>query len=158
MPCVRWLDPDEQRTWRSFLTATRLLFYQLDHELQRDAGMPHGYYEILVRLSEATDCTLRMSELADATLSSRSRLSHAVQRLEESGLVVRRSCPSDGRGALATLTSQGIAALRAAAPGHVAGVRAHLFDQLGPGQAMQLREICEAIIAHLDIRSAGGPA
>ena len=68
---TRWLDAEEQRTWRSFLTATQLLHAQLDRELQRDSGMPHAYYEILVRLSEAPARTLRMSDLADASASSR---------------------------------------------------------------------------------------
>ena len=63
---TRWLDPDEQRTWRAYLTASRALMDTLDRELQRDAGMPHAYYEILVRLSEAPGRRLRMSELADA--------------------------------------------------------------------------------------------
>ena len=83
---TQWLDDDEQRTWRAFLTAQRLLFDRLERQLQRDAGLPHAYYEILVRLSEAPDRTLRMSQLADSSLSSRSRLSHAVARLEAAGL------------------------------------------------------------------------
>ena len=83
---TQWLDDDEQRTWRAFLTAQRLLFDRLERQLQRDAGLPHAYYEILVRLSEAPDRTLRMSQLADSSLSSRSRLSHAVARLEERGM------------------------------------------------------------------------
>src|SRR3712207_1742783 len=120
----RWLDAEEQRTWRAFLTATRLLFDRLDRELQRDAGMPHAYYEILVRLSEAPGHALRMSVLADATRSSRSRLSHAVARLEDAGWVRRENYADDRRGALAVLTDSGYATLAAAAPGHVAGVRA----------------------------------
>ena len=95
---TRWLDEQEQQTWRAFLSVTQLLSDQLDRELQRDAKIPHAYYEILVRLSEAPDRTLRMSQLADSTLSSRSRLSHAVARLEEAGWVERRSCPTDRRG------------------------------------------------------------
>ena len=87
---TRWLDDDEQRAWRAFLTAQRLLFDRLERQLQRDAGLPHAYYEILVRLSEAPDRTLRMSQLADSSLSSRSRLSHAVARLEAAGWVAAR--------------------------------------------------------------------
>ncbi|WP_341721186.1 MarR family transcriptional regulator [Micromonospora sp. FIMYZ51] len=147
---TRWLDPDEQRTWRAFLAASRALMDTLDRELQRDAGMPHAYYEILVRLSEAPERRLRMSELADATGSSRSRLSHAVARLEAAGWVRREDCPTDRRGQFALLTEEGFATLAAAAPGHVEGVRRHLFDPLSPAQVDQLRQISEALTDHLN--------
>jgi DNA-binding MarR family transcriptional regulator len=145
----RWLDDDEQRTWRAFIAGFRTLFDQLDRELQRDAGIPHAYYEILVRLSETPGRSLRMSELAERTDSSRSRLTHAVDRLEERGWVRREDCPSDRRGQLAVLTDEGMQTLRAAAPIHVEGVRTHLFDQLSPEQVRQLRTISEAILDHL---------
>ena len=147
---TRWLNEEEQRTWRAFLHASRALWDALDRELQRDAGMPHAYYEILVRLSEAPDRMLRMSDLAQATSSSRSRLSHAVARLEEYGWVRREDCPTDRRGQLAVLTDAGFRVLEAAAPGHVEGVRTHLFDQLTPEQVGQLRQISEAMLDHLD--------
>ncbi|MCM0679091.1 MarR family transcriptional regulator [Micromonospora phytophila] len=146
---TRWLDPDEQRTWRAFLTASRALMETLDRELQRDAGMPHAYYEILVRLSEAPERQLRMSDLAEATGSSRSRLSHAVARLEAAGWVRREECPTDRRGQIAVLTDDGFATLAAAAPGHVEGVRRHLFDALSPAQVDQLRRIGETLVDHL---------
>ncbi|GAA2708924.1 MarR family transcriptional regulator [Micromonospora olivasterospora] len=146
---TRWLDADEQHTWRAYLTATRALMETLDRELQRDAGMPHAYYEVLVRLSEAPGRRLRMSELADATGSSRSRLSHAATRLEASGWVRREACPTDRRGQVAVLTDAGFAALAAAAPGHVEGVRRHLFDALSPAQVDQLRRISETMVDHL---------
>jgi DNA-binding MarR family transcriptional regulator len=149
---TRWLDADEQRAWRAWLTATRGLGDILDRELQRDSGIPHTYYEILVRLSEAPDRALRMSSLAESSNSSRSRLSHAVARLEEAGWVERRDCPTDRRGQVAVLTDKGFAALEAAAPRHVRGVREHLFDRLTPEQVRQLREICEAIAEPLGQR------
>jgi DNA-binding MarR family transcriptional regulator len=142
----RWLSDDEQYAWRAYLAATRLMNAQLDRELQRDAGIPHTYYEILVRLSEAPSWRLRMSDLADASESSRSRLSHAVARLEEAGWVTREACPTDRRGAFAVLTQTGFDALVAAAPGHVETVRRHLFDRLTPEQVRQLAEICDAVI------------
>lgn len=141
--------------WRSYLAATQLLTERLDQDLQRNSGMPHAYYEVLVRLSEAPGRKLRMSKLAERSLSSRSRLSHAVARLEEAGWVVRESCESDRRGQNAVLTDAGFAALEAAAPGHVEGVRQHLFDPLTPEQVTQLGEICDAVAAHL---RAGRPA
>jgi DNA-binding MarR family transcriptional regulator len=142
---VRWLDEAEQRTWRSFLDASRVLFDALDRQLQADAGMPHAYYEILVRLSEAEDRTMRMSELADSLSSSRSRLSHAVARLEERGWVRRQADPADRRGQWAFLTDEGFAALAAAAPGHVSAVRENLLDPLGPDDVAALRRISDAI-------------
>ena len=146
---MTWLSPAEQRAWRAYLEMTRLLFERLDGELQRDAGLPHAYYEILVALSEAPERTLRMSQLADLTQSSRSRLSHAVARLEENGWVRRVPCPTDKRGAFAVLTEEGYQALAQAAPGHVEGVRRHVFDRLTPGQAEDLRRIAEAVSAGL---------
>lgn len=142
---TRWLSEDEQCTWRAFLTSMRLLTDQLDRELQRDAGIPHTYYEILVALSEAPGRTLRMNQLADVCQSSRSRLSHAVSRLEEAGWVRREACPTDKRGALAVMTDEGFAAIEAAAPGHVEGVRRHVFDVLSAEQVRQLAEISTAI-------------
>jgi DNA-binding MarR family transcriptional regulator len=146
---TRWLTEDEQRTWRSFLTASRLLWDRVERQLQQGAGLPHAYYEILVRLSEAPDRTLRMSQLATTSLSSRSRLSHAVARMEEAGWVQRRPCPSDKRGQLASLTASGMERLREAAPGHVEEVRDLLFDRLTPAQQASLREISDLLAAHL---------
>lgn len=142
---TRWLSEDEQCTWRAFLTAMRLLTDQLDRELQHDANIPHTYYEILVALSEAPGRRLRMNQLAEVCQSSRSRLSHAVNRLEEAGWVRREACPTDKRGALAVMTEEGFAAIEAAAPGHVEGVRRHVFDVLTPEQIRQLGEISAAI-------------
>lgn len=148
-PHPRWLDDEERQVWLDWIFTTRLLWEELERDLQRDAGLPFGYYEILVMLSEAPDRRLRMSELADATQSSRSRLSHAITRLEGAGWVRRESCPTDRRGAVAVLTDEGLAALEAAAPDHVESVRVHLFDQLSPAQQRQLREICDALLDHL---------
>jgi DNA-binding MarR family transcriptional regulator len=141
----RWLDDQEHHAWRSYLAATRLLKSRLDRELQHDSQIPHAYYEILVQLSEAPDRSLRMSDLADASESSRSRLSHAVARLEKRGWVRRESCPTDRRGAFAILTDTGFAALAAAAPAHVESVRKHLFDRLSREQVGQLAEICDLV-------------
>ena len=156
MAQARWLDEEEQRTWRAFLTAAQLLFDELDRQLQRDSSLPHTYYEILVRLSEAPQRTLRMSQLAERSQSSKSRLSHAVARLEAAGWVMRKECPTDRRGQLAVLTDNGFAALAAAAPGHVEAVRSRLFDALSPEQVSQLRAISEAVVEHA--KASGAPA
>ena len=146
MTKTRWLSIEEQRAWRAYLAATQVLFESLDRELQRDAGMPHAYYEILVRLSETEGRALRMSSLAERSSYSRSRLSHAVARLEAAGWVRRVEFPGDRRGQMAQLTDEGFAALAAAAPGHVEAVRTMLFDPLTPEQVEQLRIISEAIV------------
>jgi DNA-binding MarR family transcriptional regulator len=146
---TKWLDDEEQRTWRAFLSATRLLWAQLDRELQAEAAMPNSYYAILVLLSEAPRRALRMSDLADATQSSPSRMSHAIGRLEKAGWVRRESCPNDRRGWYAVLTDEGMATLEAAAPKHLVSVRAHLFDQLSREQLGQLRQISERLLSHL---------
>jgi DNA-binding MarR family transcriptional regulator len=148
-PATRWLDDSESRAWRAFLLASQLLMDQLDRELQEEAGIPHAYYAILVVLSEQPEHALRMTEIADRLLFSKSRLTHAIGRLEERGWVERVACPTDRRGASAVLTEGGLAALAAAAPAHVAGVRRHLFDRLTPAQVEQLRAIGDAIAGPL---------
>jgi DNA-binding MarR family transcriptional regulator len=145
----RWLSAAEQQAWRAYIESSKVLFDALDRQLQRDADMPHAYYEILVALSEAEDRAMRMSELADRTLSSRSRLSHAVARLEERGWVAREDCPTDRRGQIARLTDTGFATLAAAAPGHVQAVRDNMVDVLSEEQLAQLREIGTAIVAQV---------
>jgi len=149
---TRWLDADEQKAWRAWLYSSMLLQDRLDRELTHETGISHAYYEILVQLSEAPCRMLRMSELAERSLSSRSRLSHAVARLEERGWVRRQVCEDDGRGALAVLTDDGFEALEAAAPVHVEGVRSHLFDQLTPEQIAAMRDIGETLVRHLSPR------
>lgn len=149
MADARWLSEAEQRAWRAYLEATMLLFDALERQLQADADMPHGYYEILVRLSEAEGRALRMNELAACTRSSRSRLSHAVARLQERGWVRRHVADGDRRGQVATLTDLGLQVLVAAAPGHVETVRAHVIDRLAPEQVRQLEAIARAIIGGL---------
>jgi len=143
----RWLTAEEQRTWRSFLAGVQTLLSVVEGQLQHDSAIPHGYYEILVRLSEADGRALRMSQLAEASTSSKSRLSHAVARLEERGWVERLDCETDRRGQFARLTDKGFAALAAAAPGHAEQVRRSLFDLITPDQAAQLGTIMAAIAA-----------
>src|SRR5260370_23937827 len=87
---TRWLTEEEQRTWRLFLQACQSVFAATDAQLARDSGLPHGYYEILVHLSEAQNRALRMTQLASASTYSKSSLSHAVARLEERSWVQRR--------------------------------------------------------------------
>jgi DNA-binding MarR family transcriptional regulator len=150
----RWLSASEQRAWRAYLESSKILFDALDRQLQREADMPHAYFEILVRLSETEGWALRMSELAAQTGSSRSRLSHAVARLEERGWVAREDCLTDRRGQIAKLTDAGYAVLRGAAPGHVGAVRNYLIEALDDEQLGQLTIIGEAIIAKVSAGAA----
>ncbi|MFE6815903.1 MarR family winged helix-turn-helix transcriptional regulator [Streptomyces sp. NPDC057677] len=146
----RWLTDDEQHVWRAYLHATTLLEDHLDRQLQRDAGMPHIYYGLLVQLSQAPRRRLRMTELAKSAKITRSRLSHAIARLEKSGWVRRENCPSDKRGQFARLTDEGMEVLRQNAPGHVAAVRQALFDRLSPEQVKQLGAIMRVMAEGLE--------
>ncbi|MFV2195188.1 MarR family winged helix-turn-helix transcriptional regulator [Nocardiopsis sp. LOL_012] len=147
---VRWLDDDEQRTWRSFLAAVHLLETGLDRQLRRDSGLPHAYYQALAMLSEAPERSLTMTRLAGLLRSSPSRLSHAVARMEADGLVRRRKREGDRRTTVVTLTDTGMERLERAAPGHVSEVRRVLFDVLDREQVDRLREISEAMLGALD--------
>jgi DNA-binding MarR family transcriptional regulator len=142
----RWLTDDEQHSWRTFIEGVRSLLDVLDRQLQADSRIPHAYYEILIPLSEIEGRSMRMSELAEVTRSSRSRLSHAVARLEERGWVERTDCPTDKRGQLASLTAAGFAVVAAAAPSHVATVRQYLIDQLTPAQLDAIGEVGEVML------------
>jgi DNA-binding MarR family transcriptional regulator len=142
----RWLTAEEQQAWRSFIEGFRSLVDVLDRELLADSGLSHGYFEVLIPLSEHPTRSMRMSELADLTRSSRSRLSHAVSRLEERGWVRRTDCATDKRGQLAELTEAGFAVVEAAAPAHVETVRRYLIDQLSAEQLRVMGEIGQIML------------
>lgn len=137
---VPWLTVEQQGWWRAYLVGAARLTEALGRQLERDSGLSLSEYEVMVRLSEAPGHTLRMAELADSLVHSRSRLTHAVSRMESRGLVQRRACSSDGRGINAHLTEAGWAALVAAAPGHVRAVREHLVDLLTDAEFRTLGE------------------
>ncbi|SDQ15997.1 MarR family winged helix-turn-helix transcriptional regulator [Quadrisphaera sp. DSM 44207] len=150
MSQTRWLSEAEQRVWRDYLEATQLLWERLGRELdESDHGLALTEYEVLVRLSEASDWALRMSELAEHLVHSRSRLTHSISRMEARGLVRRQACPDDRRGVLAVMTDAGYAALEAAAPLHVRGVREHLFDPLEPAEVAALGRALAKVAHHL---------
>ncbi|MFJ6616829.1 MarR family winged helix-turn-helix transcriptional regulator [Kitasatospora sp. NPDC091335] len=150
----RWLDPDEAAAWRGFVTASNLLNRRLERQLKEDSGLSHQQYEILVHLSAAPGDSLRMTELADKLVTSKSGLTYQVTQLERTGLVARRSCPSDVRGVIAELTDQGREMLRLAAPGHVALVRELLIDVLSREQLAMLAEGLGAVSARLRLDDA----
>lgn len=151
----RWLTDEEQHAWRAYLHATTLLEDHLDRQLQRDAGMPHTYYGLLVQISQAPRRRMRMTELARNAKITRSRLSHAIARLEKNGWVRREECHSDKRGQNAVLTDDGYEMLRRSAPGHVEAVRQAMFDRLTPEQVSSLGEIMRVLATGLEPEGAG---
>ncbi|MBF6328536.1 MarR family transcriptional regulator [Nocardia transvalensis] len=129
------------------------LMSELNRQLQRDSDLSLAEYRILVLLSESPDLSLRMSDLADGVLSSRSRLTHQIRRMEAQGMVRRTSCEEDGRGVRAHLTDEGIRRLRAAAPGHVEAVRRDFIDLLTPDQLATIGEVFERVDKEITNRS-----
>ena len=144
----RWLTADEQQAWRATVHLSQLLMRQLDRDLNAH-GLNGRDYEILVQLSEAPDHRMRMTELADATSQSRSRLSHQISRMESRGLVRRDDCEGDKRGTFAVLTSEGMAAIERVAPYHVDNVRRHFIDRLSPRQLEEVRDAFAPVIEYL---------
>lgn len=147
---TRWLDPIEERAWRGFRRIMTLLPPRIERDLRADSKLSAADYEVLSNLSETPDRSYRLMDLADRLLWSRSRLSHQVERMERRGLVVRRGCHDDGRGAVAELTDEGFAAIEDAAPGHVMSVRTHFIDLLTEDELEMLADLSERLVARLE--------
>ena len=140
----RWLNAAEMKAWRRYIIASRRLLEALDDDLAaHDISMSD--YEVLAQLSEAPDRRMRMSELADVAMISRSRLSHRIKVMEKAGWVKREACPIDKRGYFAVMTPKGWKAIVAAAPDHVASVRERFLDALDKGDQKVLAEIFERV-------------
>ncbi|QVI22740.1 MarR family transcriptional regulator [Nocardia tengchongensis] len=154
----RWLTPEQQRAWRAYTDGSQRLMTELNRQLQRDCDLSFADYRILVKLSEAPGRALRMSDLADGVLSSRSRLTHQIRRMEAQRLVRRSACEDDGRGVLAQLTDEGLRRLRAAAPGHVAAVRRFFVDLLTPEQLAAVAAALDLVNQAADHRAETRPA
>lgn len=144
-----WLTAAEQQIWRSFLGGTIVLNERLDRDLRTAHGLSMPEYEILVRLSEAPDRSIRMAELAAAVSHSRSRVTHTISRLEREGLVFRGQCSEDGRGVSAVMTDKGFARLEEAAHTHVRGVHAYLVENASPEEFAVLGQIMQRVITTL---------
>ncbi|MFE9257500.1 MarR family winged helix-turn-helix transcriptional regulator [Streptomyces sp. NPDC006879] len=145
---TRWLSDTEQIAWRTHLDVSRLLMHQLEKDLQ-PFGLTNNDYEILVNLSESEELRMRMSDLAAATLQSKSRLSHQITRMENAGLVRRVNCESDRRGLFAVLTEEGMETMRKVAPHHVASVRRHFIDLLDGPALADLQASLSPVARHL---------
>ena len=139
-----WLTPTEMAAWRRYIVASRRLLEALDTDLdQHDLSMAD--YEILAQLSDAPDRRMRMAELAEIAMLSRSRLSHRMKVMEEAGWVRREACPDDKRGFFAVMTPKGWKAIVAAAPDHVASVRSRFVDKLSKADQLVLAQIFERV-------------
>ena len=133
-----------------------LLDLEVARDLNRDSGLSEAGYDVLSTLSGKADGRWRARDLAAQLLWSTSRLAHHVGRMEQRGLVARQPCADDARGALITLTGQGLDTLRNAAPPHVASVRRHMIDLLTPEEVAALDAIAGKVISHLAGESPAG--
>jgi DNA-binding MarR family transcriptional regulator len=145
----RWLSPAQARAWVGYRRMRALLDLQVTRDLARDSGLSDADYDVLSNVSEAAGHSLRLGDLAAHMLWSKSRLSHHVARMERRGLVERQDVPSDGRGALLTLTEAGWQAITSAAPAHVESARQHFIDLLTDEQIRVLGDLTETVLAHL---------
>lgn len=141
---TRWLSPREMKAWRSYIIASRRLLEALDNDLDGHE-LSMADYEVMAQLSEAPGRRMRMSELAEVAMVSKSRLSHRMKVMEKAGWIRREECAEDRRGSWAIMTDKGWKAIVAAAPDHVASVRKRFIDQL----SVKEQENLSAIFAHL---------
>jgi DNA-binding MarR family transcriptional regulator len=146
---AQWLSPQEAAAWRGLLLMNQLLFAQVERDSLADGNLSGADYAVLVNLSEDETHQVRMSDLARRMTWSKSRLSHQVARMEKRGLVERRICGEDGRGAWLTLTPSGLQTIQKAAPGHVESVRKHFLSVLTTEQIETLGQLTQAVIDNL---------
>ncbi len=148
MTNTRWLSLDEQKTWRAFIMGSTALNDRLDHDLREHFDLSLAEYEILVRLSEH-EGRLRMAQLANSMVHSRSRVTHTVSRMESAGWVNRTASETDGRGVIAVLTPEGLALLEKAAHAHVTGVREYFVDLTSKDDFKALGRAMQAVVDKL---------
>jgi DNA-binding MarR family transcriptional regulator len=145
----RWLDADQQHSWRALMMGITLLLDRLDEDLVREVGISLTEYEVLVRLSERPGRQMRMAHLADALAHSRSRVTHTVKRMEGAGYIAREQSPEDGRGVVARMTDKGWDLLVKAAPCHVESVRVNLVDLVDADDFAAMGRVFDAVSDHL---------
>ncbi len=153
----RWLDDDEMRAWMGYRRMRALLDLQLARDLMQESGLSESDYDVLSTLSETEGQRMRLGDLADWMLWSKSRLSHHITRMQQRGLVDREACADDARGSMIVLTAAGMRAIVAAAPGHVESVRRHLFDHLTPDEVVTLGQLTGRVVEHLQQVDAVAP-
>ena len=140
------LTAPELGAWRGFLRVHSALIKELDAELEARHGIPLSSYEVLIALADAPEQRLRMAELADQALLSRSGMTRLVDRLQKQGLLDRERCDCDARGAYAVLTEKGRRLLSEARPAHLQGVRERFLRQLDDGEMATLADIWERLV------------
>jgi DNA-binding MarR family transcriptional regulator len=140
------LTGTELGAWRGLLRIHTALVRELDAELDAAHGLPLSSYDVLIYLQAAPGKRLRMAELADSVLLSRSGVTRLVDRLEREGLIVRDTCSSDGRGLYAVLTDEGEAMLARARPTHLAGVRERFLAHFSDDELKQLAGYWERVL------------
>ncbi len=144
------LTPAEERTWRTLMRLMMLMPRAIDEDLCRRTGLGLTRYVVLMRLSEAPDRTLRMSDLAEAVSISPSRMTRIIQSMLSEGLVTRQMAPSDGRASLATLTEKGLHRLQDAWPAHLAGARRLVMDHLDPRDLADFNRMTERLLRGIE--------
>jgi DNA-binding MarR family transcriptional regulator len=127
------------------LAAHALLQRRLDDELQTECGLSMYEYSALLQIAEAPDRRLRMSDVADGILLTRSGVTRLIGRLTVDGLVERRECVSDGRGSEAVLTEEGLRRLRAASAVHLRGIETYYFDRVSPQDQETVGRVMQAV-------------
>jgi DNA-binding MarR family transcriptional regulator len=140
-------DPQRLEAWRAFLRAHAVLTDTLDRELQAERDLPLAWYDVLLNLAESGDHRLRMRDLADRVMLSRSGLTRLVDRMATAGLVSRQPDPDDRRGTLACLTDTGLQTLRRAAPVHLRGVQEHFASHLRDDEVDVVRAALQRVSA-----------
>ena len=123
------ITPEQLAVWRAFLRVHARLIRRLEDDLQTKHNLPLAWYDVLVRLVEADNHRLRMSELADRVMLSPSGLTRLVDRLVAEGLVRRAHAEQDGRGFYAVLTDEGYERLREASGTHLRGIRDYVISR-----------------------------
>lgn len=144
---VTSVPPAQLAAWRAFLEAYAHTTELLERELKAEEQLPLAWYDVLVQLREAEGHRLRMQELADRVLLSKSGLTRLIDRMERDGLVQRQACPSDRRGTFAELTAAGMDTLRRSAPTHLRGVREHFTSLLTDEEAAVLETALDRVAA-----------
>jgi len=145
----QWLDDEQQETWRAWLEVNTQMFARMSRELQVNSGLSLQDYDVLVALTDVPDGSVRMRDLGVKLQWEKSRLSKHLTRMTARGLVARRECHDDRRGAFVELTDEGLAAIRAAAPDHAAVVKEVFFDGLSREQVRDLGKVCATVLERL---------
>jgi DNA-binding MarR family transcriptional regulator len=140
------LSPTELGAWRGLLRVHAAVCKALDAQLEREHGLPLSTYEVLIFLRDSPDRKMRMADLADRVLLSRSGMTRLVDRLEREGLLARQQCPADARGCNAVLTDAGERFIAAARPTHLAGIRELFLNRFSPEELEQLSEYWDRVV------------